>query len=298
MSSNKNFNNFLKEKKDNSVIQISASYILEFKKCFVKISKIDGTFNGLILSNTKDGYLEDFNNFIFDFIKKNKISSSFNLLIDTHLSKNTALKNKMNKYKIDFTNFRTKKDLKLFNEFANFFIQKERTALLNRLQNYENNIMLYTDGSQKGKKCGMACIIDESNSVKKTVLTKSMRCDNEYYTGFELDAIIMGLEYITDQKLNNNSKKKIILTIDSDISNDICLNIKSKPYLQKKYPQLYNLMNLANFNIEINLIKSHVKELNNKLNKDFYFNFKVDELARCAASSCNRKNITLSIDSL
>lgn len=296
MSSNKNFNNFLKDKRDNSVVQVSASYILNFKKCFIKISKIDGSSNGFILTNTKNGYLEDFNNFLFDFIKKNKLSDSFNVLIDTHLSKNITLTNKMHQYKINILNFRTKKDLKLFNEFATYFIEEERLKLLSDLNNYGNNVMLYTDGSQKGKKCGMACIIDKNKSDKKVFLTKSMRCDNENYNDFELDAIIMGLEYIIDNNLNNHSHKKIILTIDSDIANNVCLNIKSKQYLQNKYPKLYNLLNLVKFNIEINLIKSHVNELNTKLNKDFYFNFQVDELARQAARACKRKSITVCVD--
>lgn len=284
MSSKHTLATFLKEKKTNSVTKISASYILNFKQCFVQIEKIDGTMDGFILKRTKDGYLNDFNNFLFNFIKKNKLSSSFNLTIDTHLSKNTILQDKMNKFKIEILNFRTKKELKTFNELSTRFINNERETLLTELNDYKNNIMIYTDGSQKGEKCGMACIIDNNNSEQKINLTKTMRTDNLDYINFEINAITLGLEYIIKENLNANSTKKIIITIDSDIANDVCLNIKTKQYFQQKYINLYNLMNLINFNFDINLIKSHVTHLCNKKNKDFYYNDLADKLANEAAS--------------
>jgi ribonuclease HI len=294
MKSKKMLDRFLKDKQNNAVKKITASYLLDFKKCFIQIKKTDGSMDGQILENTSNGYTKDFNNFLFSYLKNNTLSDSFELVIDTTLSKNTALNNHLTNKNIVVNNFRSKKDLALFQDYGKYLIQDQRKTLLKHLTNYEENVMLYTDGSQKGKKCGMACIIDHHQSEKTIKLTQSMRCDNENYNDFEIDAISLGLNYIMDHEDFNG--KKIIVTTDSDKANDICLNIKNKPYFQQMYPDFYETMLKIKFNLEINLIKSHVERLNNENNIDFKYNSEADELARDAALKCKKKMISYNID--
>jgi ribonuclease HI len=275
----KNIERFLKKKEINAVSQISASYSSEFKKCYLVVKRYNGELENIILPNTSHGYTKDFNDFIFKYLKDNKLSGNFFLLLDSDLTKNKELSQFCLEGRISYNSF-NQRELSKFKTFGKKIIREERISLLKELKDYKNNVMLYTDGSKVEDRCGMACIVKNKRGDDMLSLSSAMLESDSRYTNHEVDAISLGLTYILENKALEG--KRVIITTDSDYASEVCLKINKTLEFQLKHKEIYDLLKGVDFNIKVNLIKSHLPKLNNKTNTDFMYNDLADKLASAA----------------
>lgn len=265
---------FLREKKLNAIKKISASYVQEFKRAFLVVERMDKTSENILIDKNNTGYTEDFNDFIFDYLENNHLCLDCSFSVDTHV-----VSKQFQKYlkENDKTNsYINQRDLSKLKTIAKKTIREERKEFLKELKDYKNNVMIYTDGSKRDRNCGLACILNE-NKNDITKLSKFIKTTDPDYTNFEVDSISLGLKHIIkNEELKN---KKIIITLDSDYAYEVCLNIKKDQELQDKHKELYELLEKVDFNIKLNLIKSHINKMSNETNIDYKYNKMADELA-------------------
>lgn len=281
-----------KEKELNAVDNIILSSINEFKQAFAIIDKRN-TGKEILLLECKNNHTDkDIQDFIYDFLDHNFLAHDLNISVLGSFVQNSKFKNYCKDNSINIHSITTKKMVSHYNTIGKSAIIEQRKTLLKELTNYKDNVMLYTDGSKKGNFIGVASIIDYEKKKEPIKLMSGMRKNNNSIN-FEISAIMLGLKEIIENPVLKD--KKIIITMDSDYSNEVLSKIKEDEDLQKKYNELYELMKAVDFNIQTNVIKSHKNKLaNTKVNIDFRFNKEVDELAKKARLKVeNKKRLTI-----
>lgn len=279
-----------KEKKENAVDSILLSSVKEFKQAFVIIDRRNTGREIKLLEHKNRAISYDIEYFIYDFLENNDTAHDLNITIIGEFSRNQ----KFNKYCENnninvITDFSlSKKNLSHYNTIGKKAIQEKRKLLLKELKKYKENVMLYTDGSKQGNSVGYACIVDYESKKEPVRILEGMKKSENGYVHFEINPIILGLRHVVE---NSELKdKKIIITMDSDYSNEIISRIKEDEVLQSKYSELYELMKEVDFNIQTNVIKSHKNKLaNTNVNIDFRYNKEVDELAKEARLKAQHK---------